>query len=76
MSAASSGLRWGVWRRHAIYGNLFYHSPYYERTTLPALDGRELSLDFGYVFRGSERTEWRLGMTEDMEPGEAALELP
>ena len=75
MVAASSGVRWGFWGRHAIYGNLFYHSPYYEGTTLPALDGRELSLDFGYILRGSGGTEWRLGMTEDMEPGGPAIDL-
>ena len=75
MVAASSGLRWGIWARHAIYGNFFYHSPYYEGTTLPALDGRELSFDFGYIHQGAGRTEWRLGMTEDMEPGGPAIDL-
>ena len=35
-----------------LYGNLFYHSPYYAHTSLPALDRRELSLDFGWMLRG------------------------
>ena len=37
------------WGHQSLYGNLFYHSPYYHETTLPALDRRELSLDFGWI---------------------------
>jgi hypothetical protein len=75
MVAASSGLRWGIWGRHSIYGNFFYHSPYYEGTTLPSLDRRELSFDFGWMLGGPGRSEWRLGMTEDLEPGGPAVDL-
>lgn len=75
MVAASSGLRWGIWGRHSLYGNLFYHSPYYERTTLPSLDRRELSFDFGWMLGGAGGTEWRVGMTEDLEPGGPAIDL-
>ncbi len=75
MVAASSGLRMALWGRHAIYGNLFYHSPYYERTTLPSLDGRELSFDFGWVLGSAGGTEWRIGMTEDLEPRGPAIDL-
>jgi hypothetical protein len=75
MVAASSGLRWGIWGRHSIYGNFFYHSPYYEGTTLPSLDRRELSFDFGWMLGGPGPSEWRLGMTEDLEPGGPAIDL-
>jgi hypothetical protein len=75
MVAASSGLRLGLWGRHALYGNLFYHSPYYEGTTLPGLDRRELSFDFGWMLGTSGAPEWRIGMTEDLEPGGPAIDL-
>jgi hypothetical protein len=76
MLAASSGLRWGIWGRHSLYGNFFYHSPYYEDTTLPSLDRRELSFDFGWILGGGPGgSEWRLGMTEDLEPGGPAIDL-
>ena len=75
MVAGSSGLRMGIWGRHALFANLLYHAPYYRGTGLPALDRRELSLDFGWVLdRGGGRM-WRVGMTEDLEPGGPAIDL-
>jgi hypothetical protein len=74
-ATVSSGMRLRLWGRQSIYGNLFYHSPYYHETTLPGLDLRELSLDFGWIL-GSERgSEWRLGLTEDLEPGGPGVDL-
>jgi Protein of unknown function (DUF3187) len=73
--AASSGIRFRFWGRQSLYGNLFYHSPYYGGTTLPALDRRELSLDFGWVLQTRRRGEWRLGLTEDLEPGGPGVDL-
>jgi uncharacterized protein DUF3187 len=73
--AATSGLRLRFWGRQSLYGNLFYHSPYYTDTTLPALDRRELSLDFGWVLQTRRRGEWRLGLTEDLEPGGPGVDL-
>jgi hypothetical protein len=58
-----------------VYANLFYHSPYYRNTTLPALDRRELSLDFGWILRARQGSEWRLGLTEDLEPGGPGVDL-
>ncbi len=73
--AASSGLRFRLWGRQALYGNLFYHSPYYDRTSLPSLDRRELSVDFGWLLATRGGTEWRVGMTEDLEPSGPAIDL-
>jgi hypothetical protein len=73
--AASSGLRFRFWGRQSLYGNLFYHSPYYEGTTLASLDRRELSLDFGWILATRGGTEWRIGMTEDLEPSGPAVDL-
>lgn len=73
--AASSGLRARVWGRQSLFANLFYHSPYYHDSTLPSLDRRELSLDFGWILRTRRGAEWRLGMVEDMEPGGPAVDL-
>jgi hypothetical protein len=75
MVSASSGLRFGVWGRLSLFGNLFYHSPYYDGTTLPSLDRRELSFDFGGIVARSRGGEWRVGMTEDFEPGGPAVDL-
>jgi hypothetical protein len=73
--AATSGLRVRVWNRQSLFANLFYHSPYYQATTLPALDLRELSLDFGWILENRSGGEWRLGMTEDLEPGGPGVDL-
>jgi hypothetical protein len=73
--AATSGLRWHIWGSQSVFANVFYHSPYYHGTTLPALDGRELSLDFGWILQTGQGGEWRLGMTEDLEPGGPGVDL-
>jgi hypothetical protein len=73
--SASSGLRWRFWGRQSLYANLFYHSPYYHDTTIPPLDRRELSLDFGWILATRSGREWRIGMTEDMEPNGPAIDI-
>lgn len=73
--ALSSGLRYRLWGSQALFGNLFYHSPYYDGTSLPALDRRELSLDFGWILETSAGGEWRVGLTEDLEPGGPGVDL-
>ncbi len=75
MLAVSSGLRHPLWSNQSLFANLFYHSPYYHDTTLPALDRRELSLDFGWTLQTASGGEWRVGMTEDLEPGGAGVDL-
>jgi len=75
MVAGSSGLRLGIWGRQSLYGNLFYHAPYYEDTGLPGLDRREVSFDFGWLLSRGPGAEWRVGMTEDLEPGGPAIDL-
>jgi len=75
MVSASSGLRFRVVGRHSVYANLFYHSPYYRGTTLRALDRRDLSLDFGWALARKNGGDWRVGMTEDLEPGGPAVDL-
>ncbi len=73
--ALSSGLRHRLWDNQALYANLFYHSPYYHGTSLPALDRRELSLDFGWILATRAGQEWRMGLTEDLEPGGPGIDL-
>jgi Protein of unknown function (DUF3187) len=73
--AASSGMRMRVWGPHSVFANLFYHSPYYSGTTLPALDRRELSLDLGWILHTRTAGEWRIGITEDLEPGGPGVDL-
>ena len=73
--ALTSGLRYRIWGRQALYANVFYHSPYYQNTTLPALDRRELSLDFGWILAAGKGGEWRVGLTEDLEPGGPGVDL-
>ncbi|MBA3894711.1 MAG: DUF3187 family protein [Gemmatimonadales bacterium] len=73
--AGSSGLRWRVWGRQSLYGNLLVHSPYYRHTSIPALDRRDFSFDFGWILEGTGGRELRIGMTEDLEPGGPAIDL-
>lgn len=73
--AASSGLRFRFWGHQSLYANLFYHSPYYHDTSLPSLDRRELSLDFGWILQRPKGREWRVGLTEDLEPGGPGVDL-
>jgi hypothetical protein len=73
--SGSSGLRWRFWGRQSIYGNLFVHSPYYHDTMIGALDRRDLSLDFGWILATRSGREWRLGLTEDLEPGGPGIDL-
>ncbi len=73
--SASSGLRFRFWGRQSLYANLFYHSPYYHDTGLPAMDRRELSLDFGWVLATRSGREWKIGMTEDLEPAGPAVDI-
>ncbi len=75
MLAVSSGLRHRIWGYQSLFANLFYHSPYYHDTTLPALDRRELSLDFGWTLQTRGGGEWRVGLTEDLEPGGPGVDL-
>jgi hypothetical protein len=73
--SGSGGARYRFWGRQSLFVNLFYHSPYYHDTTLPALDRRELTLDFGWLLATRGGGEWRIGMTEDMEPGGPGIDL-
>jgi hypothetical protein len=73
--AISSGFRHRFWREHSLFANLFYHSPYYHDTSLPSLDRRELSLDFGWLLDTGRGGEWRIGLTEDLEPGGPGVDL-
>ena len=73
--SASSGLRLRFWGRQSIYANVFLHSPYYQATRIRSLDRRELSLDFGWLLATRGRTEWRVGLTEDLEPGGPGVDL-
>ena len=73
--SATSGLRYRIWGRQSLYANLFYHSPYYRNTTLPALDRRDLSLDFGWILTARNGREWRVGLTEDLEPGGPGVDV-
>jgi hypothetical protein len=74
-AAGNVGMRWRFWGRQFLFGNLFVHSPYYHGSGAPALDRRELSLDFGWILTRRDGRELRVGMTEDLEPGGPALDL-
>ena len=73
--AVSSGVRHRFLGNQSLFANLFYHSPYYHGTRLPALDRRELSLDFGWILSTRSGAEWRVGLTEDLEPGGPGVDL-
>jgi hypothetical protein len=71
----SGGGRYRFWGRQSLFANLFYHNPYYHGTELPALDRRELSLDFGWILATRSGADWKIGMTEDLEPGGPGIDL-
>jgi hypothetical protein len=73
--SATSGLRFRFWGRQSLFANFLYHSPYYGNVTLPALDQRELSLDFGWILATRSGREWRIGMVEDLEPSGPGIDL-
>jgi hypothetical protein len=73
--SASGGARFRFWGRQSLFATLFYHDPYYHDTTLPSLDRKELSLDFGWLLATRSGADWRVGMTEDLEPGGPAIDL-
>jgi hypothetical protein len=73
--SATSGLRFRFWGPQSLFANLLYHSPYYQNTTLPALDRKELSLDFGWILATRSGREWRIGMVEDLEPSGPGIDL-
>jgi hypothetical protein len=73
--SGSSGLRWRFWGRQSLYANLFVHSPYYHDTTIRSLDRRDVALDFGWMLATRSGREWRLGLTEDPEPGGPGIDL-
>lgn len=72
--AVSPALRFRFWGRQALFANLFYHTPYYHGTQLPALDRRELSLDFGWLL-ATKHGDWKIGMTEDLAPSGPGIDL-
>jgi hypothetical protein len=73
--SATSGLRFRFWGRASLFANVFYHSPYYHDTTLPALDRRDVEFDFGGLLTTKGGREWRIGMTEDLEPSGPAIDV-
>ncbi len=71
----TTGVRIHLWGGQSIYGYFFYHTPYYHNTTLKSLDSRELTGDFGWMIHSSGGNEWRIGMTEDLKPGDNGIDL-
>lgn len=57
------------------YGNVIYHSPYYQDAFTKGLNGRELTGDLGFMLRFRRGPEWILGMTQDLEPTGPAIDV-
>jgi hypothetical protein len=75
MASGSVGARFRLFGRQSLYGNLFYHTPYYHDTQMPALDRYDMALDFGMLIGSGPEHEWRVGMTEDLKPSGPAVDL-
>jgi hypothetical protein len=71
----TTGVRIHLWGGQSIYGYFFYHTPYYRGTTLNSLDNHELTGDFGWLIHSKGGNEWRIGMTEDLGPGDPGIDL-
>ncbi|MEO8201584.1 MAG: DUF3187 family protein [Gemmatimonadota bacterium] len=72
--AGTSGFRFRTWGRQSLFVNFLYHSPYYEHTNFPALDRKDLSLNYGWILRTRSGREWVIGMTEDLAPSGPAID--
>ncbi len=75
MALGSAGARFRLFGRQSLYGNLFYHTPYYHDTRMPALDRYDMAFDFGVLLGSGPEHEWRIGMTEDLKPSGPAVDL-
>ncbi|HKU60587.1 MAG TPA: DUF3187 family protein [Gemmatimonadales bacterium] len=75
MASGSAGARLRLFGRQSLYANLFYHTPYYHDTGMPALDRYDMALDFGVLIGSGPGHEWRIGMTEDLKPSGPAVDL-
>jgi uncharacterized protein DUF3187 len=75
LASGSVGARFRLFGSQSIFGNLFYHTPYYHDTELPSLDRYDLALDFGAIIGSGPGHEWRIGMTEDLKPSGPAVDL-
>lgn len=65
---AGGGFRWRFYRQASMFGTLWWHSPYYAHTTMRALEGNDVTFDFGWIFHTPGGAEWRVGMAEDPNP--------
>ena len=71
----TSGIRWRTVGRLWSFGNLYWHSPYYEpEAQAGQLDHSELTVDFGWIIRSRSVREFRFGMAEDLQPGGPAVD--
>ena len=71
----TSGVRWRTVGRLWSFGNLYWHSPYYQSAAQAGqLDHWELTVDFGWIIRGRSGREFRFGMAEDLQPGGPAVD--
>ena len=75
LASGSVGARFRLFGTQSVFGNLFYHTPYYHDTELPSLDRYDLALDFGAIIGSGPGHEWRIGMTEDLKPSGPAVDL-
>ena len=74
-ASASTGFGFRLWGGQSVYGSFFWHSPYYHDTGLRSLDRHELTADFGWLARGRDGRDWHIGLTEDLGPGDAGIDL-
>ena len=76
MIAASAGGRLRFWGQQSIYANVFYHSPVYHSTSVPAMDAGDVSLDTGFLLRITDGgPEIIAGVVEDLYSFGPAVDL-
>jgi hypothetical protein len=59
----------------SFYSQVFTQNALYDDTTLPELETREWSGDFGFFGRTASGRQWRVGLTEDFGPKDAGIDL-
>ncbi|MGE0352408.1 MAG: DUF3187 family protein [Gemmatimonadales bacterium] len=70
----AGGFRYRLVGILSLYLSGYYHTPYYNGTGYPGLDRRELSLNYGLIFRTRAGHDFKAGMTEDLSPSGPAVD--
>jgi len=71
----AQGFRLRVVGPFRLYSNIIWHSAVYHDIGTTELDGSDLTIDVGGIFKFRRGPEWIAGVTEDLRPSGPAIDL-